>query len=283
MYKANVYKIMIGAPSDIAEEITIVQKVLQDWNSMHSEKQKIVLLPLHWSRDSYPSIGSHPQKTINKQVVEKSDLLVCIFGTRLGTPTDSFESGTIEEINEHLKAGKQVMIYFKKSISDITEIDVEQLSKLNEFKKSIQGSVFYWHFLNVLDLESDFSQHLQRHINDYFITNNQDSENLPESAPSFENQFTEFDIERIKVWTSASNPQFSRIHFLGGSRLYVLSAKQYKVESGKEQAEWDNFFEKLLKIKFIEIEKYDKQGHPFYKLKKAVYDFVENYEKEKNQ
>ena len=279
MNQANVYKVMIGAPSDIKEEITIVEKVLQNWNSVHSEKQKIVLLPLHWSRDSYPSIGSHPQKTINKQVVEKSDLLVCIFGIRLGTPTDSFESGTLEEINEHFNAGKQVMIYFKTSIPNITAIDKAQLSKLDEFKKSIQGKALYKEFSNVVELEMTFSQDLQRHIYDYFISNNQDLGNLPERVPSLENQFSEFDIERLNVWTSTSNPHFFQVHLIGGSSVYGLGAKQYNVESGKERAEWDDFFEKLLKSKFIEIENYDKQGHPYYRLKKAAYNFVEKYSK----
>ena len=49
-----------------------------------------------------------------KQMVEKSDLLVCLFGTRIGTPTDTDASGTIEEIREHIKAGKQVMMFCKK-------------------------------------------------------------------------------------------------------------------------------------------------------------------------
>ena len=56
MFQANVYKIMIGAPSDITEEIGIIQKVLHDWKTLHSEKQKIVLLPLHWSRDAIAHI-----------------------------------------------------------------------------------------------------------------------------------------------------------------------------------------------------------------------------------
>jgi len=278
MNQANVYKVMIGAPSDIKEEITIVEKVLQNWNSMHSEKQKIVLLPLHWSRDSYPSVGSHPQKIINKQVVEKSDLLVCIFGTRLGTPTDSFESGTLEEINEHLKAGKQVMIYFKTSIPNITAIEEAQLSKLNEFKKSIQGNALFWYFSNVLDLENAFSQHLQHYINDYVITNNQDSENFSESVISLENQFSEFDIERLKLWTRS--PEWANVPVRVDDSwgvYYKLDDQEFWVIHGKERAEWEDFFEKLLNNKLIRID-----GNK-YRLKKAAFDFVEKYTKKSNE
>ena len=114
MYQANVYRIMIGSPSDIKEEVQTAIDVLKHWNNLHSEQNKIVLLPLHWSISSYPASGKHPQKLLDKQVVEKSDLLVCVFGAKLGTPTDTEISGTVEEINEHRKAGKDVMMFFKK-------------------------------------------------------------------------------------------------------------------------------------------------------------------------
>jgi hypothetical protein len=276
MFQATVYKIMIGAPSDIEEEIAIVQNVLQNWNSMHSEKEKIVLLPLHWSKDAYPSAGLHPQKTINKQVVEKSDLLVCIFGTRLGTPTDAFESGTIEEINEHLAAGKQVMIYFKKSFSDISKIDTMQLDKLNAFKKSIQGNALYWEFTDAINFEKNYSQQLQHLVNNFFIIDKKEFEKVElQKASSIQNQLSEFDIERLRVWTNTNDPEFSQIYFEGGGCIYGLGAKnQYEVKNGKEKVEWDDFFEKLLNNKFIDIEKYDKNRRPVYRLKKAAYDFI---------
>lgn len=104
MYLAKVYKVMIGAPSDIQEEIQMAKNVIQKWNSINSEFRRRVLLPLHWSDNAYPETGIHPQKSINRMVVEKSDLLICIFCSRLGSPTDTHNSGSIEEIDEHIKA-----------------------------------------------------------------------------------------------------------------------------------------------------------------------------------
>ena len=98
MFQANVYKIMIGAPSDIKEEVNIAIDAIYHWNNINAEKQKTVLLPLHWSISAYPIIGMHPQKAINQQVVNKSDLLICIFGAKLGTPTQDYASGSVEEI-----------------------------------------------------------------------------------------------------------------------------------------------------------------------------------------
>ena len=164
MYKAKVYKVMVGAPSDIEGEISIVRGILQQWNLLHSETQNIVLLPLHWSSDAFPLFGKHPQKIINDQVVAKSDIMICIFGGRVGSPTDSYESGTIEEINEHLKAGKQVMIYFKKKVGNNSS---EQLVKLNAFKDSIKGDALFWEYTDESVFKDICSNHLQLYINNY--------------------------------------------------------------------------------------------------------------------
>ena len=115
MYKARVYHIMIGAPSDIKEEVEILKNVVHKWNDLNSEKEKIVLIPKHWASSTYPTAGARPQESINKQIVDKSDLLISIFGARLGAPTGKASSGSIEEIDEHLNAGKPVMVFFKKS------------------------------------------------------------------------------------------------------------------------------------------------------------------------
>lgn len=57
MIKANVYRVMVGVPSKIKKEVKIVQKISHDWNKINSEKQKIALLPLHWSMYTHPAVG----------------------------------------------------------------------------------------------------------------------------------------------------------------------------------------------------------------------------------
>ena len=141
MYRARVYHIMIGAPSDITEEVAIVKEVVSRWNDLNSEKEKVVLLPKFWKTSTYPKAGARPQESINKQIVEKSDLLISIFGARLGAPTGSSLSGSIEEIDEHLKAGKNVMVFFRRSGS--YDIDPEQLLKVKKYRESIQNDVLW--------------------------------------------------------------------------------------------------------------------------------------------
>ena len=96
-YNASVFNVMIASPSDVASERSIVREVIYDWNAVHSEEKSMVLLPVESESHSSPEMG-RPQEIINRQTVDKCDLLVGIFGTRIGTDTGEYDSGTIEEI-----------------------------------------------------------------------------------------------------------------------------------------------------------------------------------------
>lgn len=277
MYQADVYKIMIGAPSDIKEEIHIAMNAIYNWNTINSEKQKTVFLPIHWSNAAFPAAGKHPQKIINGQVVAKSDLLICVFGTKLGTPTDSFESGSVEEINEHLEAGKPVMIFFKNAIPSLSDIDPQQLIALNAYKAKLKDNVLYMDYADSSDFEKILDKKLQLAINEHFIKDNQVVRGFhSERISGSENELTVDDIEKLKKWTSVDNPQFFSVFYEGGGAKYGLGASnQYEVKNGREKIEWDDFFEKLIKKGFIE-KGYKKDGKPEYILKKAAYNYIDS-------
>lgn len=164
MYEAKVYNIMIAAPADIKDEIEITKKVLYEWNTIYSDKEKIVLMPKHWADSTYPEIGIRPQTAINKQIVEDSDLLISIFGAKLGTPTGESQSGSIEEIEEHKKAGKNVMVFFKKSGS-FDDVDPEQLKRLQEYKKKNKDNLFWTEYDNPGEFKGILYQKLQLFLN----------------------------------------------------------------------------------------------------------------------
>lgn len=162
---------MIGAPSDIKEEVQIAKEVINEWNYVNTELHRKVLLPLHWSINVYPTCGKHPQKIIDEQMVEKSDLLICIFGSKLGTPTDTDISGSVEEINEHLKAGKDVMIFFRKNLEITSLDDMQQVEKLLKFKESIKGNALFGEY-EKNNFKSILSQKLQLFLNDTWLNSN---------------------------------------------------------------------------------------------------------------
>lgn len=59
-----------------------------------------------------------PQLIINNSIIKNADMVIALFGSRLGTPTARATSGTIEEIEEMIKAGKQVFVCFRKRYND---------------------------------------------------------------------------------------------------------------------------------------------------------------------
>jgi hypothetical protein len=60
---------------------------------------------------SVPLLGGHPQRLINAQGVDDSDILFALFalfGSRLGSPTPDAVSGTVEEIERAVEQGKPI-------------------------------------------------------------------------------------------------------------------------------------------------------------------------------
>lgn len=165
MFRARVYNVMIGCPSDITEEVKVVKDVIENWNRLHSQRESIVLLPLYWKYSSYPTVGIRPQESINEQMVSKSDLLISIFGTRIGSQTGDELSGTIEEINLHIKTGRPVMVFFKNSV-DLRQINIEQLAKLNKYRTDNQNKVFWVDFGESEEFKELVRDKLQLFIND---------------------------------------------------------------------------------------------------------------------
>lgn len=159
---------MIGCPSNIQQEVNIAKQIIIEWTCTNAELHKIALLPLHWSTDSYPVIGQHPQKELNQQIVEKSDMLICIFGAKVGTPTDTAESGSIEEIDEHIKAGKHVMVFFRNNIN-ISKVNPDELKKLNDFKNRVKTSCMWAKYQDERDFGEILRKKLTLFLNDNWL------------------------------------------------------------------------------------------------------------------
>jgi hypothetical protein len=153
---------MIVSPSDVTQEREIVRDVLWDWNYIHSEARKIVLMPVGWETHAAPEMGDRPQAIINKQVLAGCDLLVAIFWTRIGSPTGVAVSGTVEEIQEHFNAGKPTMIYFSSTPVRPDSVDEKQYAALKEFKQWCQEKGLV---VMTYDSPNDFREKFSRHLN----------------------------------------------------------------------------------------------------------------------
>lgn len=163
-FQATVYNVMVASPSDIAEERDTVQATIAEWNSVHSGRSKAVLVPIRWEEDATPETGAHPQEIINNRLLKRAGLLVAIFGSRLGTPTNDYDSGSVEEINRHVGAGKPAMLYFSKRQVDPDSIDTGQLDKLRRFKEQLRQQALLGEFTDTAGLRHRFYQDLEKMI-----------------------------------------------------------------------------------------------------------------------
>ena len=172
------------------------------------------------------------------------------------------------------------MIFFRNILS-LNDIDIEQVSRLREFKNTIGDKALYADYNNIDDFERILSDKLSLCVNDNFIKDkivvNGLEWNEVENKPSHE-ELSEYDKNRLKSWTSVDDPKFFQVHFEGGGCIYGLGAtNQYEIKNGREKIEWNSFFEKLLKLGLIEIKGYDKHGYPVYQLKEAAYKYVKSH------
>jgi hypothetical protein len=133
-YNAKVVQVMIASPSDVSEERQIVRELIDEWNSVHSTQQNVVLMAVGWETHSAPELAGRPQQIINERLLENSDLLIGIFWTRVGSPTGKSISGSVEEIEEHLKKGRPVMLYFSSVPVRLEGVDNDQYASLTAFK-----------------------------------------------------------------------------------------------------------------------------------------------------
>lgn len=132
-FDTRVIPIMIASPSDVEQERRIFSESIDEWNAAHGIGGQFILMPIKWETHSAPELGSSGQEIINERLLSKADLLVGVFWSRIGTPTNNSISGSVEEIESFFKAGKPVSLYF--STEPLPQpIDNEQYSKLQKFK-----------------------------------------------------------------------------------------------------------------------------------------------------
>lgn len=86
---------------------------------------------------------------------------------------------------------------------------------------------------------------------------------------------SDFDKEHLKEWADCDDGECWIIETMDGSFIQI-GEEEFCVNSGRERAEWDNFFERLMELGFADIDRLNSDGSPIYKLKKPAYDYVES-------
>jgi replicative DNA helicase len=164
-----VYNVFIAFPSDVKEEVAALKEVVSNWNSVNYETFNVMLHTIDWVTDSYPEMGNFndPQGIVNKQVLNRGDILIGIFWCRIGTKTKNAVSGTVEEIDAFIQAEKPTMLYFSSKPINPHTIDQAQLNGVKEMKEKYKEKGVVWNFSTISEFKESLNKHLTRCVRDY--------------------------------------------------------------------------------------------------------------------
>ena len=157
---------MLAAPEDLRNELDVMADVILAWNDANSRARKVVLLPMDFRAQAIPEVGDPPQSIINRQLLEHCDILIAAFWTRLGSPTGTHISGTVEEIDRHVKAGKPALVYFSRAKPELEQIDAKQLTAVRQFETEIRNAALCGEFDSAERLRATLNRHLSKLMNE---------------------------------------------------------------------------------------------------------------------
>jgi hypothetical protein len=167
MFDAHVARVLISSPGDVVNGRAVLREAVEDWNALNAERG-VVLLTVLWERDATPLLGAPPQHLINQELVDDCDIVVAVFWTRLGTPTADHESGSVEEIERSIGAGKPVLVYFSSEPVVPESIDADEYKRLVEFRESLKSRGLLGSFGTPEELRRKVSADLTRVVRDSF-------------------------------------------------------------------------------------------------------------------
>lgn len=252
-YTAKVFNVMIASPGDVASERSIIRDVIYEWNAVHSLSRNIVLLPIGWESHSSPEMGASAQEIINNQVLDKCDLLVGVFWTRIGSATTEYASGTVEEIEKHIKSGKPAMLYFSSQPVAMDSVDLEQVQSLKSFKSSCQSRGLYEGYDSHADFKQKFFRHLQIKVNEHplfepyeglqYLTVTESDVSLP--------QMTNEARTLLKEASLDEHGTVMHLRYIGGTDVQTNGKSFIQSKERREVARWEAAIEELTRNGFL--------------------------------
>ncbi|MDY0300311.1 MAG: hypothetical protein RBQ99_01870 [Trichlorobacter sp.] len=247
-YTATTFNVMIASPGDVASERAIIRDVVYEWNAVNSGTRKIVLLPVGWETHSSPEMGAPAQQIINCQVLNKCDLLVGVFWTRIGTPTEKHLSGTVEEIEEHIASGRPAMLYFSSQPVAMDTVDLDQVQRLKEFKQSCQSRGLYEGYDSHAEFKEKFYRHLQLKLNEHSLFQvggvSLDDTTIVESRTKIPKLSQE---ARVLLKEASQDDGGTILHarYIGGTAIQTNGKNLIPSNDRREVAKWEDALEQL--------------------------------------
>ena len=259
VYRANVLPVMIASPGDVAYERRLAREVIDAWNASHSIATSLILNAVGWEQAA-ADLGGRAQQLINDRLLKECDLLVGIFWGRLGTPTGEFESGTVEEIQTHLEAGKPAMIYFSDRAVPPSKLGRGQYEGVLRFKDWCQTKGIIWTYNTSEEFRWHFSNHLQTQINTNSYLINIKNSPLADliyppavlATPALETPSISSDAIELLHYAASDPSGLIGISDTLNRRSLGTNQKEFGAEDARSWARWKAALEELVEAKLVE-------------------------------
>ena len=235
-YAATVLDVMIASPSDVPQERRIIRDVIAEWNAVNAKDRKVVLMAIGWETHSVPEMGHRPQAIINGQLLKHADLLVGVFWTRIGSPTGAARSGTVEEIEEHLGAGKPAMIYFSSAPVRLDSVDNNQYTAVRAFKESLMPRGLVEEYEDLSEFQMKFTRQLAQKV--IQLTNSPASTTLTAVVSREVPDLGEAARELLAEASKDKHGVIMSLMTLGGSRVQTNNRDFTAPGGAKTEARW---------------------------------------------
>jgi len=257
---------MIASPGDVTEEREIIRAVIHDWNDVNATASKVVLSPVGWETHSSPELGNRPQELINTRLLKDCDLLVGVFWTRLGTPTGKAQSGTVEEIQEHVAAGKPAMIYFSSKPVAPQSVDATQFAEVQAFRDKLKPLGLVEFFDNSQQFREKLAKQLQLCLinNPYLQGLVREQSQIPEIvAGYFQKQPVRIPLSEaartlLKAAASQEDGTILKLAYISG-RAIQAGGQTFGGDRGREAAKWENALGELVEEDLVVARGYKDQ------------------------
>jgi len=154
------YRCLLISPNDVAPERDAVTNLVQYWNAQIGVGLDARIELVRWESHATPDMSDSPQNVINAQLLENCDLGIAIFWSRLGTPTESHPSGSIEEIYKLIQKGARVLVYFCSRPIPQEALVTEQFAKLQEIRTKFYQDGLVATYSDVANLREQANLHL---------------------------------------------------------------------------------------------------------------------------
>lgn len=171
METKRILRIVVASPADVQGERDALPAIIEELNGGIAGDHGLLFELSSWETDGYPGLHPEgPQGLLDYILkIERCDILIGIFWKRFGTPTKKAASGTEHEILRAYEAwaanGRpHVMVYFnqKPFQPPKSKQDLEQWTRIFEFKERLSGKGLFWQYKGRSQFEKQVRSHLTK-------------------------------------------------------------------------------------------------------------------------